>query len=135
MKDPTYDSLEHYFFYNIQLYLSKVNAVHVTPPPTPVSIPNTSCIFPSPVKLLTKPTYSSLLQTLQQLYVTVIEQRSPRISCMKNINWRKGGSHTGSYLHGRGLVHRICSTKHFCSAPSSCKLSLSSSSERASPLI
>lgn len=34
------------------------------------------------------------------------------------------------YLHGSGFVQRICSTKHFCSAPSSCKLSLSSSSAK-----
>lgn len=34
------------------------------------------------------------------------------------------------YLHGNGFVQRICSTKHFCSAPSSCKLSLSSSSTK-----
>lgn len=32
-------------------------------------------------------------------------------------------------LQGSGLVQRMCSTKHFCSAASSCRLSLSSSSD------
>lgn len=34
------------------------------------------------------------------------------------------------YLHGNGFVQRMCSTKHFCSVASSCKLSLSSSSTK-----
>ena len=32
-------------------------------------------------------------------------------------------------LHGSGFVQKMCSIKHFCSVASSCKLSLSSSSD------
>lgn len=45
----------------------------------------------------------------------------------------RGEGNTRPYLQGSGLVQRICSTKHFCSAASSCKLSLSSSSAGEGP--
>lgn len=50
----------------------------------------------------------------------------------KTGSWQ-GDSEAGAqdlrpHLQGSGLVQRMCSTKHFCSAASSCRLSLSSSS-------
>lgn len=63
MKDPTHnDSLEHYFSYNIQLYLSKVNAVNVTP--TPSSLYPKHTLF----KIINKP---NIALTLSYVTTTI----------------------------------------------------------------